>query len=86
MWRDLRCCPSVTDGHQSMSRLWLVTGAWCLGSGKAPTVLSGTPGPLALVQPGTMLPFTVPQPATKLTNLSLNPSMTHVIEELTPVP
>jgi hypothetical protein len=34
-----------------------VTGAWYPGKGKAPIVLSGSPGLLALAHLGTMLPF-----------------------------
>ena len=56
----LGCCPYVIDGHESGRRvLWLVTGDWCPGAGKAPTIPSGSLGLLALGQLGTMLPFTV---------------------------
>jgi hypothetical protein len=41
-----------------------MTGTWCLGAGKAPTIpsrSSGSPGLLALAQLGAMLPIRVPQ-------------------------
>jgi hypothetical protein len=41
--------------------LQLVTGAWCPGAVKAPTVPSEPPEVLALHQLGTMLTFMVPQ-------------------------
>jgi len=49
-----------------MGVLQLVTGAWCPGAGKAPTVPSRSPGLLALVQPRTRLPFMVHFPTDTL--------------------
>ena len=38
-----------------------MTGAWCPGTGEMPTIPSRSLGFQALAQPGTKLPFTVPQ-------------------------
>ena len=50
----------MIDGHKSMGAV-ASDRAWYPGTGKTPTIPSGSPGFLALGQPGIRLCFTIPQ-------------------------